>query len=429
MAENVVQIVPQFLVGGEPVPISAYDVTLGTYGSAGHANLTTSRSLLRSEGVDLVALASQAATSLEVGLTLELDGDTVKLFGGEYVSASWEYDSDVVSIHCRDYAGLLTDQKRVISTIAQKTAQALAPGQNASSGGISNQNQSLSQLVTAIANEFNLTPVLNIQESNDPTVGSILGSSDTVFMPTPKSLWGILCRLARETGYDVHVTPQRELVFGLPGTGGQPLALAYNVPGAYGQGLIPCRGLSIQHNPRRNLSFRVLVLSYDPAKGQTTRGEAYVIGSNASVNGSTTVNPGAWSGPQATQITNSLNEPSAARGGNLQIPLYTIRTDGLTQAQAQQKATAIAGDISKRELILQATIDTTPGIVPLNLLTITGDVEAEFSGHKFYVNSARHVYRQPGARSPRGEVSTRIGALDVQVQGSGDPITTGGANA
>lgn len=423
MSVVVHQIIPVFTVGGSPVPINGYDVTLGTYGSVGHANLLTSRTLLDANGVNLVELSAQAPSSLEVGLSVTLDGVTTQLFGGEYVSARWVYKRDTISIHCRDWAGLLVDQKRVLSTVARSAAGSLAPGQKAGASSISNQNQTISELVTAIANMFGMTPVLNIQEANNPTVGSILGSSDTVFMPTPKSLWGILNRLARETGYEVHTTPQRQLVFGTPGAGAIPIALGWNLPPPMPAGVIPCDDLEIEHNPRRNLSFRVLVLSYDPAKAQTTKGEAYVIGTNASTGGTNTVKAGTWSGNDAATITNSLNA-----GGKLQIPLYTIRIDGLTQAQAQTRATAIAGDIAKRELILHAMIDYLPTVVPLNPLTVTG-IEGEFAGHQYFVNACQHRYRQPGPGNGEGQVSTTITALDVQVNGIGDPLTTGGANA
>jgi prophage tail gpP-like protein len=428
VSDLVHSITPQFVVGGTPVPILSFDVTLGTYGSVGHANLVTSRTLLDSQGVDLVELSAQAPSSLEVGLTVSIDGTSTKIFGGEYVSARWLYDRDQITIHCRDWAGLLVDQKRVLSTIARQTAAALAPGQSPSSGGISNQNQTLSEIVTAIANQFGMTPVLHITDSNNPTVGSILGSGDQIFMPTPKSLWGILNRLARETGYEVHTTPQRELVFGTPGVGTTPITLSWNIPSPP-DGIYPCRNLSIEHNPRRNLSFRVLVLSYDPGKAQTTRGEAYVMGTNTTVNGTTQVKAGAWSGSDASAITNSLEEPSSVLGGNLQIPLYTIRIDGLTQAQAQQRATAIAADIAKRELIISATIDMLPTVVPLQQVTITGDVEQEFSGHQYYVNAATHKYALPGPGRGEGTVETTITALDIQVEGVGDSVTTGGASA
>lgn len=416
-------IVPQFLVGGVPVPLTAFHTTLGTYGSVGHCDVTTSRSLLRAANVDLVAISAAAPQSLEVGLSVILDGVPVKLFGGEYVSARWDIPSDTIDIHCRDFAGLLVDQKRVLSTVARSAATALAPGQNENRSSISNQNQPLGDLVTAIAKMFNMTPILHLSGGNNPTVGSILGSSDTVFMPTPRSLWGILNRLARETGYEVHTTPQRELVFGTPGAGLVPLNLCWNVP-TPPPGFLPIRPpFNVLHNPRRNLSFRVLVLSYDPAKSQTTRGEAYVVGTNVSTGGSSKIKAGAWQGADAATITNSLS----ANQGRLQIPLYTIRVDGLTQDQAVTKANAIAADIAKRELIVNATLDLVPAIVPLQPFNLFGDVEPEFAGHKYFINGASHVYRMPDSGSGDGMVGTRITGLDVQVQGAGDPLTTGNA--
>jgi hypothetical protein len=413
-------------IGGSNVPFFKATIQGGSHGSTGHATVTTSRTMLAAQDIDLLEIAQDAPTILPVDIYLNQDnGGPTHLFGGEYLKANWRFKADTVSIHARDWSGPLIDQKRVLTNVLAGMG-ALAPGEVAGPG-VSTMNQPLSSLVTAIANQFGLTPDLRLSQAagSDPEIGTIFGGGgDTVLTTVPQSLWGVLMRLARDTGNEVYTTPDKHLVFGVPGAGLSPLTFAWmqNPPVAPA---LPLLDLNIEHNPRRNLTFRVLVLSYDPTSRQTVKGQAYVIGSDRSAAGGSTVRAGAWSGANASAIASSFGTgPQSKKNA---IPLYTFHVDGLTQAQANFRAQAIAADIAKRELIVHGQADIIPGIAPSQPATLDGDIDAGFLSHQYYVTSYSHTFTMPQGGGGKADLDTSFMLLDVQPVGEGSSTLTGAA--
>lgn len=411
-------------INGKAFPIDGFDVTSGVYGSAGHLKASTSIDTLDALHIDLFALTADAAAPVEMNLTVTADMDTpVRIFGGEFVDSDWDYDHDRIVIHARDWAGQLVDQKRVLTKIASTITGLLAPlvpGQNPASTGTSNVNQSLANVVTSIAQEFGMTPVLNLTGGSpgSTTLGTLYGSSDQTFLATPQSLWEILNQLARDTGYDVYVTPNKELVFGQAGAGVKPLAMTWKtnpVP----KGSVPCRDLRIGHHPRRNGTFRVIVMSYDGGKGQQTTGQAVAVGSNLA--GSAGLKPGIWSGKDAVTANAQLAGVKERGIAASQVPLYSFRLDGLTQDQVTAKALALATDIAKRELILSCEIDGFTGATPTQKITVASDfINPAFAGNEFYMNAYTHMYRmRTGSSGMGGGFVTKVRALDIPTLGTG----------
>ena len=403
-------------VAGQAMPVMRVDVTSGAYGSAGHLTAETSIKALSAAGVDLYGITAGAPAPPEVALDVTLDGGgPVRAFGGEHFNTRWDYDADTVQIHARDWAGQLVDQRRVPTTVVQAieaTLAPLAPGQTSGAPGPSSVNQTVGQIVSAIAAEFGLTPVLNMSgPAGNPGYGTVNGSTDATFVTVPQSNWEILNLLARDTGYEVYVTPDKRLVFGVAGAGLSALALSWNTnpvpPGA-----VPARALRIEHQPRRNATFRVLVLSYDPAKAQQTTGRATVVsGAFADTAG---LKPGIWTGNDALTADATL-----ANQQNVRVPLYTFRHDGLTTAQVAQRALAVATDIARRELALSVEIDGLPDLLPTTPLTLSGPVASAFAGNQWYVTGYRHRF-QMRANSPQAMgFLTEIRALDLPVMASG----------
>ncbi|HTI81728.1 MAG TPA: hypothetical protein VL614_14870 [Acetobacteraceae bacterium] len=409
-------------VGGKAFPITGFDITSGVFGSVGHMTSTSSITMLTSLGIDLYSMAANATAPVEITVAITADqGPAQLIFGGEYLDADWDYDRDSVSIHARDWAGQLVDQKRVLTNIAagvEKLLAPLAPGKDPASLGTSNVNQTLAQIVTSIAGQFGMTPVLNLTGGlpGNTKIGTLYGTTDQTFLATPQSLWEILNQLARDTGYDVYVTPQKQLVFGQAGAGLTPLNLTWKtnpVP----NGAVPCRDLHIQHHPRRNATFRVVVFSYDPAKAQQTTGYATVIGANMA--GSAGLKPGIWVGPDAVAANAKLANVKEGGISSTQVPLYSFRSDGLTQAQATARAQTIAIDIAKRELILSCEIDGYPGATPTQPVNISGQVDPNFAGNGFYLNGFQHRFVMPKGDAQGGGLITRIKALDIPTLGTG----------
>jgi hypothetical protein len=426
-------------VGGTPVPFTRFSMTGGAYGSVGHVTITTSNTALLDAKMDLFALTSGSPGFVEVDISVQqqppdqpqaggysaggtssTSSTTKRIFGGEYLRTDWDLDTDAVTIHARDWAGVLVDQKRILTKIGkavEKVLAPLAPGR-VTVAGISNENQQVSNIVNSIAAEFGFTPVLNLSSSGrNPSVGTLYGSSDQSFITVPQSLWTILNQLARDTGYVVYVTPLKELVFGEPGAGLDTLQLCWNISPSQGQ--LPCKHAKIEHHPRRNSTFRVLVISYDPSHAQATIGRATYVG-NAYA-GQHGLTAGLSTGQAA--ITADKNILALQQGeaniSSSQIPLYTFHVDGLNADQATMRAESIATDIAKRELILSTTIDGLPSVLPTQMIRLSGDVVSAFSEPTFYVSGYQQDFSMPDAHSHRSDAGwvTRVTALSVPTEG------------
>lgn len=426
-------------VGGNPLPFTKFSMTGGAYGSVGHVTITTSYTALNDVSLDLFTLTSGSPAFVEVDIDVQQapaqqsqyggygggaaspsSGQKTRIFGGEYIRTDFDLDTDTVTIHARDWAGVLVDQKRILTKIGKAVQQVLAPlaPGRVTAGGISNENQQVGNIITSIAAEFGFTPVLNLSSSGrNPTVGTLYGSADQSFITIPQSLWTIINQLARDTGYDVYVTPKKELVFGEPGAGLDMLQLVWNKTPQQGQ--LPCRNTKIEHHPRRNSTFRVLVISYDPTLAQATLGRATYIGSAYA--GQHGLTAGLNSGQAAVTADSNIMalQKGGAKIGTSQIPLYSFNLDGLSADQASLKAQSIATDIAKRELILSATIDGLPSVLPTQMIRLSGDVPAEFSDPVYYVSGYTQVFSLPSAGSHHADGGwvTHVTALNVPTEG------------
>jgi hypothetical protein len=411
-------------IGGQTIPIESFDVKGSGAGNTGHMVAGTGMARLAAAGIDLVQLSSAAPTSLPVDVFVDVDGVRSHIFSGEYLSAKFSYTRTLVSIHARDWSGPLVDQRRVLVSILGGNTGPLAPSEVAT-GGVNTQNQKLSQIVTSIANQFGLTPDLRLAQGGDVDVGTIFGdSANTILTTTPQSLWAILTRLARDSGNIVYTTPGKSLVFGAPGAGLPTLPFTYMVnpipAGSFG-----AMSLDVSHNPRRNQTFQVIVLSYDPTSSTLTKGLAYVIGSNFSTNDNAKVNAGLWTGPQAQAILSATTSNSGAAGTqkNNQVPIYTFHVDGLTQAQAQQRAQSIALDISKRELVVDIKSNFIAAVQPSSPASLDGQISQDFIAHQYFVTEYTHKYVL-NPKSEKGELDTHLRLLDRQPVGAGESIST-----
>lgn len=427
-------------VGGYIMPFTKFNMTGGAYGSVGHVTITTSFTALKDINLDLFVLTSGSPSFVEVDIAVQQQqpgqqgggyvaqppappssaSASTRIFGGEYLRTEFDLDADTVTIHARDWAGVLVDQKRILTKIGKAVQQVvapLAPGR-VTVAGISNENQKVGNIISSICAEFGFTPVLNLSSGGrNPTVGTLYGSADQSFITIPQSLWTIINQLARDTGYDCYVTPKKELVFGEPGAGLDTLQLVWNTTPQQGQ--IPCRNTHIEHHPRRNSTFRVLVISYDPTKSQSTLGRATYIGS--AYGGQHGLKAGMNTGQDAiTADKNILALQSAgANLGTSQIPLYSFNLDGLSADQATLRAQAIATDIAKRELILTTTVDGLPSVLPTQMIRLFGDVPAEFSDPTFYVSAYTQIFSLPQAGSHHAEGGwvTHLTALNIPTEG------------
>lgn len=415
-------------LGGTTVPAFGFEASSGTYGSIGHASAATSVKMLRGLGIDLVTLGGSSSV-VPMTITVYTDTGYGAVFGGEFMSSEWDFDDDRVVIHGRDWGGILVDQKRVLTRslpALQSVLSPLAPGQSLQASGVSTMNRNVSQIVTDIAHEFGFTPNVSMAPGTDVNAGSIYGSTDHVFMTIPQNLWSVLNTLARDTGNEVYVTPDKRLVFGQPGVGQTPLKLSWNTPQLMSPGptspeaVIPCTDLHVTHNPRRNRTFRILVISYDPGQATTVLGRATYVGDAPNEPG---LSVGLHTGADAVAADKFLAKSAANKQtGSVStlshIQLYTFHWDGLTQSAATDRAAAIATDITKRLLLMSCRIDGYPAMLPTLPITLySADIPPSISSNKWYVTGYRHRLTIPQGRGRgrggEGGFWTEIQALDI----------------
>lgn len=407
------------MIGDSQMPTDSFTVTGGAYGSTGSLVSTTSIAAMEQAGANIVQASIASPGSLPVDLYISEDGAPEEhLFSGEYLTGDFNYRADLITIHARDWSGPLVDQKRALTNLISGSSAALAPEEKPV--GINTQNQTISKLVTQIANQFSLTPDLRLNSNisnGDADFGAVFGdTTDTILTTTPQTPWGILTKLAKQTGNIVYVTPEKHLVFGEAGAGLDKLTFTWRQTA----GGLPLLDLRITHNPRRNLTFRVLVKSYDPTLQQLTSGQAYVIGTNYSTDSGSTVHAGSWGGANASQISSAVGTGKGT--GKNAIPVYTYHVDGLTASQAQTRAESIAADIAKRELVAEAEADLVTGMAPGQIVMLTGQIDQEFAAHTYYVTAFSHVFKIGARGRPSGKLQTNFKVLDRQPEGQGKPV-------
>ena len=406
-------------IGGNTIDAIGFQHTGGSYGSIARCRIETTFALLASRMINLYALTSVLGpTDVYVSAATTSKGAPPPFFGGEVTDIGWNLDEGTVTINAQSWAGRLADQRRVPTQIIAGVAgilQPLAIGQNPSASGISTQNQKIAALVTQIATLYGLTPIINLPEAPaGPAFHGIqYASQDVTWSPSPQSMWKVLNDLARDTGAVVYDLPDKSLYFGVPGAGKAPLRLCYGyatVP----SGQQPIRRVVIQHQLRRNATFRVLVTGYDPGRAVPTKGQATAIGQNmAGIGG---LAAGIYSGPQAVAADKALAKLKKGASA-AQIPLYQVQLDGFGASQAQAKAAAIAADIASRELQVSFEAEFIAGMAPTIPAVISYAQSAGLpNSGQFYVSAYSHSFVMPRRGGGGGGLMTRATLLNVPVE-------------
>lgn len=415
-----------------PLQVRSFKVTGGSFGSVGRLEAVTTRAYLQAARIDLYNLTIGSGRNASVALIGQAaSGPQIHLFGGEFLSYTVDYDSDCVTMTCRDWAGVLVDQRRVLVPVAQTITGLLAPLEQLSSTGVEIQNQTIEEVVSSIATTFGFTPVFNLAGPT-PKVGTVYGSSDSVFMQAPMTLWSVLNRLALLTGYEVYVTPNKKLVFGIPGAGLPSLTFGYKLPAStytsnraqigsttepvnesmqlVPHGVLPCKHLQVTLNPRRNSAFRVVVISYDAAKAATVTGYAAVVPP-----GFPGIAAGIYVGSQALSISAEMQ--AAVEKYQVGPALYTFHVDGLTQSQANDRAKSIGNDIAKRASQIALTVDGIPSLRQTQSFTAKGDIDQPFLGMSWNVSAFQHSFKMGhNMHDHDGGFFTHIKGWNVQLE-------------
>jgi len=432
---------PTGVTGGIELQVYHWSVTLPSYGAVGSFEIETSLEYLRQANIDIYNLSLQTISPIPVQIfvTDQYGNNDYLVFGGEYDKSDWDFRSDTVTLHGRDWAGILVDSKITMQDQLAflNTAAANQAASSFSATGTAKwqiNQMTIPQFVTQAAANYGFTKALDTSQltvdnlGHYPMLGTLIGDTQT-YATAGKPVWELLVfcsRLASQTTpYAVYITPGRVLYFGpmqtsasqvaslLPSTLSGPLQFSWNLPSeqliqttptqANKNSLTeyPLMDLNITHNARRNSTFGVVVLSYNYAT--ITSHQAVLLYVN---DANFTANQAAWN-------TFGVSSPGFKKGvnpyggsnlmGALGRPIYVFRArQAMDYNQAQAEAYKRALEIAKNEIIVEGTIDGIANLVPQTQFTLDGSgmdllwLNIDGSGPRtFYINKVEHEFTVP----------------------------------
>lgn len=361
------------VVAGQDIPCLSWKVVLSSNGTIATVNAETTVSLLQAYGIDLLDDIS-ATDGAEVDIYAGYDGSSTHIFGGVLDTFDPDFKSDRVKIAGRDHGAVLADSKDVVSKINYK-------------------NQTIGQIVQQIADQNGLTA-----NDTDPGIkaGPVLWDENN-YTPHPQPWWSILQHLAEQVGYEVYVTPDKELYFGPEQSAGS-FEFSWGAPPDSGA-QYPLIELKGSYSPRNNANFTVKVISYHPQYAQHVSG-------TASPSSNVLRGRRRKSKTEIVTLRGNTGRSSRGRSGSKpsKLPTYTYRLDGLTPEQANKKAQGIADDIAKREVIIEGKLEGLPSLKIHSNLTLQEKTLPllGFDGLDYSVSEVTHSFGMPGSGSEGG---------------------------
>jgi hypothetical protein len=427
---------------GKELKFYSWTVNQGSYGSVSSFEIKTSLQFLRDSGLDIygAALASVAPVPVEIFVTDQYGNADTQIFGGEYDRSEWHFSADEVVLTGRGWEGVLVDSKVILAdqTVYFDTSQATSTPTigDAPTSSFQITNMTILEFLEQVAEVFDFTLEVDDQYLDTTPLGTLVANFD-VFTTSPKPVWDILVFLSRiastSVPFEVYVTPDKFLHFqttGIPGFSAiDPLTFTWNKPQAYidqqnsvkADTVYPLMDLDVTHNPRRNSTFGVVVLSYHYATVSQQYGTlVYANDLNITANSAAwekfgVTGPGFFAGKSPYGASNLL--------GDLGRPIYVFR-----YRQAMDRDAVIAEawhqalDIAKKEILIEGVID---GIATLQMLTpffIDGAASdllgfnKEASGangtggtRTFYINHIEHSFSIPQDDEPHATEGAAAG--------------------
>lgn len=397
---HIPRVTSTILINGLDVKCLGWTVKVGSYGSIGSATLKTTYQQLDESGIDIESF--EGGETVEIRVRMDASED-ILIFGGIFNDDDVNLDASEVSLNCLDHAAVLVDTKTVFN----------------------DKGSSPSGIARKFAEKYGFEPVITDSPAG-VVAGTLLGASTT--KPSSQPIWTLLQTLARSIGFECHVTPDKKLVFG-PGGDAGTFQFKYKA-NQYDTALSAVWGLRRKRNPRRNKTFQVRVYSYDHRRRQLTTGTAVAVGKEQTQQvGAATVNNPTVSPGQNRFIRAGIYSAGAGSAVRAQlpegIPVYAYHINGLTPAQANERALAIAHDIAKREVIFSGSVNGLPSLIPESQLELIEANPGElrgFAGRPLTVTQIEHQMTMPqGVGS--GGFSTNFVANNLPPETEEDPST------
>ncbi len=409
-------------IGHHQVVLNAFDTARKGYGSVGTASVELSIKMLRRSGLGSLptllresqaTAANENSPSLPLRVKVSLDGGKTFaiVFGGDIDTDEYAFHVDHCRIRARDWAGRLADEHTLLTS-----AQV--------------QNLNPLQLAQRMAQQYGLqyagptppTSEKNPDGSINPLAAPIGhltvagGGILALKTPMPKPAWATLVGIARAAGAQVYVTPDmklvirpigerpdgtpsRQLIIGWRWAGGNPLTPA-NAPKTMSLGgskvaVTPAMNPVVVHQPRRNTTFQVIVVSYHAKKRQVVTETVSVIGQPLAMPKAQTLSAGIYRG------TGGAGTGSAMATATQGKPVYVLYMPESNQGQVTRAAEALARDLSKRLVTVSAVVQGDPTLsLEDNVYFVTGDPGGlvGFEGLGPYsIVAIRHEFRADGA--------------------------------
>lgn len=247
--QRVRQLQTQVLIGGITLPVISWTCHLTSYGNLCTFEATTSIKGLRNEGYEIYQ-KQQANSTLECKIVLidNTEGSSQVVFDGivDQVEGIWE--QDILEITGRDFSAILRDKTETLDQYV---------------------NQTVSQVVTGIAQANNLTPNVQATSQIAGVRVSTFQGENWAFSSSPKPTWHIIQQLADEVGYLAFVDQNKVLNFQAPGMGKSQHQFFWKPTNQYEITKAPILKLAVTQQSRRCSNFTLVLHGYDHDGKQT----------------------------------------------------------------------------------------------------------------------------------------------------------------
>ncbi len=373
------KIVPQVVIAGRTIPVSSFRTQRGSYGAIGTCAFTTDVEQLKTNSLNILkanqaAVGGQLGASLPIVISISTDGGNnfTKLWTGDMDDADFDFQGDTVTIRGRDQAARLFDDRVVLKADEY-------------------QNKRPYEIAIKLAGDYGLTPKVTVDRTQ-PLAGDLY-KIDAVSLPLPRPKWDLLVFLARSVGWEVFAGLDNDLFFG-PAVPGKPHKFTWkmNDPSAG----IPVMNLHMEYQPRRNMTFQILVMSQHAATEEVYSERIMVINQEITIDTVRKVKAGVYKGSAAQRLRSAISSKLDGR------PLYIFYPQGKTLQQVQGLAERIYYDIARKLFVASGEVD---GLVTLNLQDSIQLVEANagdlqgFAGQQLSLVSVAHRFQM----APRGK--------------------------
>lgn len=291
------------ILNGTELPIINWSCQLGAAGNINHFEVTTSIKAMQKAGFDPFSDVKKNFDS-KISIYIIQDDKQSLIFTGIVDQLEGIWHTDLIEIRGRDLSAILRDKFQAPSDMQYF-------------------NQPISEVVKQIAQQNGLgTGKITSTTQLAGTQYDAYQGQEYAFSDRPRPFWRTLQLFALECGFIMFVTPQGDLYFGKPGTGSNHTFYWKPSQQDAQGGQLPCYELNIIQQSRRCNQFTVNVYATDHNNNN--------------------------------QAAFASTEVNGSGGGGY---VYNRHPFGLTPENAQQYADAIAEDIQRKEVTIQAMVE------------------------------------------------------------------------